>query len=75
MRREASPADFDVVVLGGGPAGCATALFLARAGISRVLLVESTRHRDFRVGESVPPDIRILLDELGLWDEFLTENH
>ena len=75
MRREASPADFDVVVLGGGPAGCATALFLARAGISRVLLVESTRHRDFRVGESVPPDIRILLDELGLWDEFLADNH
>jgi flavin-dependent dehydrogenase len=70
-----SPADFDVVVLGAGPAGCATALSLAQAGISQVLLVEPTHHRHLRVGESVPPDIRIVLDELGLWDEFLKENH
>jgi flavin-dependent dehydrogenase len=42
---------------------------------SPVLLVEPTRHRHLRVGESVPPDIRIVLDELGLWDEFLKENH
>src|SRR5271167_3730001 len=75
MRGRDSPADFDVVVLGAGPAGCATALSLAKAGISQVLLVEPARDGDLRVGESVPPDIRILLDELGLWDEFLADDH
>jgi flavin-dependent dehydrogenase len=70
-----SPAQFDVVVLGAGPAGCATALFLAQNGISHILLVEPARHQEFRVGESVPPDIRLALDELGLWDAFLAENH
>jgi 2-polyprenyl-6-methoxyphenol hydroxylase-like FAD-dependent oxidoreductase len=75
MRGTASAAQFDVVVLGAGPAGCATALSLAQAGISPVLLVGPTRHRHLRVGESVPPDIRLVLDELGLWDEFLKERH
>ncbi len=67
--------DFDVVIFGGGPAGCATALSLAEQGVSRVLLVDPARQGQFRVGESVPPDFRILLDELGLWDEFLEEKH
>jgi flavin-dependent dehydrogenase len=75
MRRGAAPARFDAVVLGAGPAGCATALFLAHNGISQILLVEPARQQSVRVGESVPPDIRIPLDELGLWDEFLAEKH
>jgi flavin-dependent dehydrogenase len=75
MRGGGAAGEFDVVVLGAGPAGCATALSLVQVGISPVLLVEPLRHRDLRVGESVPPDIRILLDELGLWDEFLKEKH
>ena len=70
-----SPAQFNAVVLGAGPAGCATALFLAQNGISQILLVEPPRHQEFRVGESVPPDIRLALDELDLWDAFLAENH
>jgi flavin-dependent dehydrogenase len=75
MQGQASSAVLDAVVLGAGPAGCAAAVSLKQAGVSRVLLVESTRHRDLHVGESVPPDIRTPLDELGLWDEFLAENH
>jgi flavin-dependent dehydrogenase len=75
MRGGAARADVDVVVLGGGPAGCATALSLAHLGVSRVLLVEATRYQGIRVGESVPPDIRVVLDDLGLWDDFLKEDH
>jgi flavin-dependent dehydrogenase len=76
MRRSAASAeDFDVVILGGGPAGCATALALTRFGGCRVLVVEAGRYDAIRIGESVPPDIRVVLEQLGVWAEFLTENH
>jgi flavin-dependent dehydrogenase len=67
--------DVDVVVLGGGPAGCATAIALARHGVARVLLVEAGRYQTVRIGESVPPDIRTVLDELGVWPAFVAQAH
>ena len=70
-----SRAACDVVILGGGPAGCATALSLAQCGVSPVVLVETTRYQGMRVGESVPPETGNLLNQLGLWDDFLKENH
>lgn len=66
---------FDVVILGGGPAGCATALALKQRGIDRVLVVEATDYRTLRIGESVPPDIRIVLGRLGLWRDFVADGH
>jgi flavin-dependent dehydrogenase len=67
--------DFDVVVLGGGPAGCATALALARRGITRVLVVEAGRYEAVRIGESIPPDTRVVLHDLGVWKDFQNEGH
>jgi flavin-dependent dehydrogenase len=67
--------DYDVVILGGGPAGCATALTLAGLGMFRVLVVEAGRYEAVRIGESIPPDIRVVLEELGVWQDFLKENH
>ncbi|WP_109116753.1 tryptophan 7-halogenase [Azospirillum sp. TSO22-1] len=67
---------WDVVVLGGGPAGCGTALALRRRGVERVLVVEAGTYGAVRIGESVPPDIRAVLGgDLGLWDAFLAEGH
>jgi flavin-dependent dehydrogenase len=67
--------DFDVVVLGGGPAGCATALTLNNENVGRVLVAEASGYEQPRIGESVPPDIRQLLQQLGLLDRFLAEGH
>jgi flavin-dependent dehydrogenase len=60
----------DVAVLGGGPAGSATALELARRGRD-VVLLERTRFDGPRFGETLPPEINPLLRRLGAWDAFL----
>jgi flavin-dependent dehydrogenase len=48
---------------------------LADAGIGRVLLVEPSDYERPRIGESIPPDTRLLLAELGLLERFLAEGH
>jgi flavin-dependent dehydrogenase len=57
---------WDVLILGAGPAGCATALGLMAAGIERVLLVDRPLALPFRIGESATPDVAGLLAEFGL---------
>lgn len=64
-----------VVIIGGGPAGCATALALHAEGIRGVTVVEAGRHDRERVGESVPPDLGPLLARCGILDAFLAEGH
>lgn len=62
---------FDVVVLGGGPAGAATAIRLAERGVT-VAVFERSLYGEDRVGETFPPDIRAALTRLGLWRCFET---
>jgi len=56
--------DFEVVVLGGGPAGCAAATLLAKRS-HRVALVRPTSPPAGALAESIPPSARRILDELG----------
>lgn len=59
---------FDVLVVGGGPAGSTVATLLARRG-ERVLLVEKDRHPRFHIGESLLPMNMPLFDQLGVAEE------
>ena len=69
-----STARYDAVIVGGGPAGCAAALTMVAAGVS-VAVVEATRHDDLRWGESVSPQVRRPLEQLGAWDDFRRSPH
>ena len=66
--------EFDAVIVGGGPAGAATALALARRGYSAAI-IERSDYRHTRIGETLPPAVQPLLVQLGVWDQFLAEKH
>lgn len=57
--------DFDVVVIGGGPAGAAAAALVAEQG-HRTALFERQSFPRFHVGESLVPAVNQTLDRLGL---------
>lgn len=67
---------YDVVIIGGGPAGAATALALrTHAPSLSVALIEQTNDDQERIGETLPPSARPLLEQLGVWQAFLEDNH
>lgn len=55
----------DVVVIGGGPAGCAAARLLASWG-HRVRLITRPPDRSRGLAESLPPSAHKLLEEIGI---------
>jgi flavin-dependent dehydrogenase len=58
-------ADFDVAVVGAGPAGCAAAISCRKAGL-RVVIIEGQPFPRFRPGETLHPGAEVLLDQLGV---------
>jgi flavin-dependent dehydrogenase len=65
--------EFDVAIMGGGPAGAVTALCLSRAQW-RVGIFECTAFDRDRFGETLPPEVNPVLRRLGLWDVFLSQS-
>lgn len=64
MVMPASP-DYDVIIIGGGPAGAATGSLLAEYG-HRVLILEREKFPRYHVGESLIPFTFGPLERLGL---------
>lgn len=60
--------EFDVVVIGGGPAGSVCAARLASRG-RRVVILERDRHPRFHLGESLLPNSLGVLEAIGVIDE------
>lgn len=57
--------DYDIIIIGGGPAGAVTALYAAQQGI-KVLLVDRAHFpRDKVCGDAIPPSAIAILEELG----------
>ncbi len=59
------PDEFDVIVIGGGPAGATTAGLLAKQGRT-VLVLDKERFPRYHVGESLIPAFMRPMQELGI---------
>ncbi len=67
---------FDVVIVGGGPAGCAAGLSLrSHAPSLDVAILEASDSTAPRVGETLPPPARGMLVHLGVWEAFQNQGH
>lgn len=64
--------NYDILIVGGGPAGASTANYLSDMKLS-VLLVERTDYENWRLGETLPPQIKTSLSALGVWPQFLEQ--
>ncbi len=65
---------FDVLVVGGGPAGSAVAITAARRGLS-VLMIERSRFDTPRIGEHLTPGAQPLIRELGVAQQLASGSH
>lgn len=65
--------DFDVAIVGGGPAGCAAALTLLRYSKLRPVVIERSSYDGWRVGETLSPGVLPLLAYLGA-EQILAEH-
>ncbi len=64
-----------VAIIGGGVAGCATALSLVDHGVRGVALFDSGVPASFRIGETIPGAASRLLRQLGVWPAFQAQGH
>lgn len=60
--------DFDIGIIGGGPAGAATAAYLAKAGLSCVIFERELFPRP-HVGESLVPSSTRVFKEIGFLEQ------
>ena len=62
---------YDVVIVGAGPGGSATAYYLAREGLGVLLLDKADFPRDKTCGDGLTPRALAILDDMGLLDHLV----
>lgn len=65
----------NVAIIGGGTAGAVTAIELARAGISVVVIERQAACAGWKIGEGLPPAAKPILQHLDLWERFIADGH
>lgn len=60
--------NWDVLIIGGGPAGSTAATTLSQAG-RKVLVLEKEKFPRFHIGESLLPYNRRIFEDLGVWEK------
>src|SRR5579871_3271196 len=70
VQRQAMTPVADALVIGGGPAGAASAIALAHIGWQVLLVEQSAYPRQKVCGECVSAGALELIDELGVGEEF-----
>ncbi len=65
----------DILIIGNGPAGLASAITLRQQGASVMVVHRPADSNKFRAGESLAASARISLAELEVWEEFLNDGH
>src|SRR4051794_38315138 len=63
--------NYDVIIIGGGPAGASAAITLAQAG-RRALVLERDKFPRFHIGESLLPYNVPIFKTLKVWDKLET---
>ena len=74
MKKGTANNQFDVIIIGGGPAGTAAAISLSQLGY-KAALVERSDYNKIRFGETVQPEVKKLLNQLGVWAKFVEDKH
>ncbi len=59
--------EYDVAVIGGGPAGCTVSTLLVQKGYT-VVLMEKDKHPRFHIGESLLPRNMPILRKIGVYE-------
>lgn len=65
---------WDVVVIGGGPAGSTAAYYLAKSGISVLILEKDVFPRDKICGDQIQPHAQHVLSDMGVMQTLLDED-
>lgn len=64
--------EFEIVIIGGGPAGSTAAIYLSKAGLKVALFEMKEFPREVLCGEFISFEVYEVLNELNLWEEFLS---